>query len=46
MVEYIYVIFWRHNNVYLGCVKFQFNISKVTKVMSARGMMGQKGLGR
>ena len=27
-------------------IKFQFNMPKVTKVMAARGMMGQKGLER
>ena len=27
------------------CVKFQSNMSEVTKVLTARGMMGQKGLG-
>ena len=28
----------------LVCVKFQFNMPKVAKVMTARGIMGQQGL--
>ena len=43
----INVIFWDMiNTTFIQvCVKFQFNITKVTKVTATRGMMGQKRLG-
>ena len=45
IVPYINAIFCDMVTFIQLCANFQSNISKVTEVMAARGMMGEKGVG-